>query len=67
MLRSGYKAKKIYIWLDTSLQYNILNNVRYRNMRELTKDEIDFLDEMSDLNFEKDFEIWIEHMEESFS
>ena len=36
-------------------------------MRELTQDEIDFLDEMSDLNFEKDFEIWIEHMEESFS
>lgn len=36
-------------------------------MRELTQDEIDFLDEMSDLNFENDYKIWIEHMEESFS
>ena len=67
MLKSGCNAGYFYIWFDTSLKYNILNNVRYRNMRELTQDEIDFLDEMSDLNFEKDFEIWIEHMEESFS
>ena len=67
MLKGGCKTENIYIELYTLLQCSITKTVRCSKMRELTQDEIDFLYEMSELNFESDYKIWIEHMEESFS
>ena len=40
-----------------------MKKVRYRDMRELSKDELDFLDEIYTANREKDFLAWVDSFE----
>lgn len=49
--------------LGTSLKYSMLKKVRYRDMRELSKDELDFLDEIYTANREKEFLAWVDSFE----
>ena len=50
--------------LGTSLKYSMLEKVRYRDMRELSKDEMEFLAEIySPANQEKEFLAWVDSFE----
>lgn len=49
--------------LGTSLKYSMLKKVRYRDMRELSQEELTFLDEICTANRENDFLAWVDSFE----